>query len=87
MVFCMCISMTHRAIPMIALHRVELHVYMYVTQFGKTILVAYNNFEQTIFGHFAQEVNEIWYPGRPVNVPPRYQLLPVYNGQITSVGR
>ena len=37
-------------IPMIALHRVE-YTCMYVIQ-----LVAYNNFEQTIFGHFAQEV-------------------------------
>ena len=25
-------------------------------------------------GHFAQEANEIWYPGKLVNVPPRYQI-------------
>ena len=78
--------MTQRANPMIALYRVKFTC-IYVTQFGKTILVAYNNFEQIIFGHFAQEVNEIWYPGRPVNATPKYQLIPVYNGRIASVGR
>ena len=51
-----------------------------MTQFGKTTLLVHNNFEQTLtfkhslFGHFAQEANEIWYPGRPVNAPPRYQI-------------
>ena len=38
-----------------------------VTKFGKTTLVAHNNFEQTLtfkhslFGNFAQEANEIGY--------------------------
>ena len=26
-------------------------------------------FKYLLFGHFEQEANEIWYPGKPVNVP------------------
>ena len=60
-----------------------MYIYIYVTQFGKTTLVEHNNFEQTLtfkhslFGHFAQEINDIWYPGRLVNASPRsprYQM-------------
>ena len=49
----------------------------YVTQFGKTTLMVHNNLRQTLtfqhslFNYFA---NEIWYPRRPVNAPPRYQI-------------
>ena len=32
------------------------------------------DFKQKLFTHFAQEANEIQYPGRPVNTPPRYQI-------------
>ena len=48
-----------------------------VTKFGKTTIVVHNNFEQTLtfkhslFGHFAQQANEIWYPGRSVTAPSR----------------
>ena len=53
---------------------------IFVTQFEATTFVAHNNIEQTLtfqhslFTHFAQETNEIWYPGRPVNAPPKYQF-------------
>ena len=46
----------------------------------ESTLVVYNNFEQmlifnhSIFSHFVQNVNDIWYAGRQVNVPPRYQI-------------
>ena len=32
------------------------------------------NFEHSLYGYFEQEVNEIWYLGRPVNAPPRYHM-------------
>ena len=54
--------------------------YTIVTQFGKTTLVAYNNFEKMLtfklllFGHFAQKGNEIWCPRGPVNAPSRCQI-------------
>ena len=38
-----------------------------MTQFGKTTLAVHNKFEQmltfkqSLFGHFAQEANEIWF--------------------------
>ena len=31
-------------------------------------------FKLSLFGHFAQKANEIWYPGGPVNAPPGYQI-------------
>ena len=40
-----------------------------------------NNFDQTLtfnhlpFGHFVQQVNEIWYPGRAIIVLLRYWIL------------
>ena len=51
-----------------------------VHEFGITTHMAYNKFEHTLtfkhslFGHFAKEANEIWFPGKPVNAPPRYQI-------------
>ena len=35
-------------------------------------------FKHSLFSHFAHETNEIWYPGRTVNGPPRFSLFPVY---------
>ena len=43
-------------------------------------LVVRSNFEQTNTWSFCNEGNDIWYPGRPGNAPPRYQ-----NGRIASV--
>ena len=46
---------------------------MYITDFT---FEAHNNFEQmlTLFSQIAQEANQIWYPGRPVNAHHRYQI-------------
>ena len=30
--------------------------------------------QHSLFGHFTQEANEIWYPGTAVNAPPRYKI-------------
>ena len=54
-----------------------IYIYNIVTQFGKTTLVAHNNFEQTlIFKHslFIQEANEIWYLGGALAAVPGYQI-------------
>ena len=51
-----------------------------MTKFGKTTLVTYDNFEQmltfkhSLFGHFIQQANYIWYLGGALTGLPGYQI-------------
>ena len=53
---------------------------MYVTRFEKTHVMMHDNFEQTLtfkhslFGHFIQQANTIWYKGGALTGLPRYKI-------------